>query len=238
MKKEDIIFEWEEIQIATDIDFHDFRLLGHRNGTTQVIKANMSENCLICHCCQGMNYSTAEIQLQLERRPDYFYSILFTPLLVASLICLSTAWSPPDQRLPVLLTCNMFLLTYKIWFRATQLPPTPGPVLAVDYIDICWTVCLLSLLNHLLVQGLSRSSTTTNTRHLEAFSLDDGTESNQLRAPGFTICGLFYHWEKLEWIVQKLTLPLLFLVCQIGFWCRVAAIVSDKEGLVPFNNKV
>ena len=169
----------------------------------------------------------------MVREAGYYYSILFTPLLVVSLLCLSAGWTPPQQRLPVLLTTNMFLLTYKIWFRATQLPPTPGSVLAVDYIDLCWTVCLLSLISHIVVQWCGGgAATTTIPRHQDAFSMDHADGGSQLINPGCMVCGSFHSQNKVEVVLLRWTLPLLFLVCQVGFWCRVAAISEDTQGLV------
>ena len=178
-----------------------------------------------------MKYSTAVVEIKLRRMTDYFYSILFTPLLVVSLLCLSAGWvRNSDQRILILLSSNLFLVTYKIWFRATQLPPVTGPVLAVDYIDICWTVCLLCLLHHLVNQWLSEGYTPLNPRHLEAFSMDDDPQTAQPRsAPVWRICG-----ETVTLIILKVTLPVIFLLCQVVFWCRVAAISTDLQGLIPF----
>ena len=227
LKQKDLVYNWKHVAINPSIDFHDFTLLGHRNSTST-----------------DANYTSAVVEISLVRKAGYYYSILFTPLLVVSLLCLSAGWSPPHQRLAVLLTSNIFLLTYKIWFRATQLPPTGGSVLAVDYIDICWTVCLLSLLSHSLVQwcgggGGRGPTTTTIPRHQEAFSLDhnpDGSQS-QLINPGCMIWGSFYSQSQVETVLVQWTLPLLFLVCQAGFWCRVAAISQDTEGLVPLTGQ-
>ena len=154
---------------------------------------------------------------------------------MVSLLCLSAGWSPAQQRLAVLLSSNLFLPTYKIWFRATQLPPSPESVLAVDYIDLCWTFCLLSLASHLVIQwwgGGEGSPALLAPRHQDAFSLEESPGQSQLINPGCVICGSFWHQSKVEAGLLRLALPLLFLVCQVVFWCRVAAISEDTEGLV------
>ena len=36
-REKDFRYQWQDIQLSKDIDFHDFKLLGHRNGTRVVV---------------------------------------------------------------------------------------------------------------------------------------------------------------------------------------------------------
>ena len=237
-RKKDIRYEWKNIGINPLIDFHDFKLQGYRNNTVNTDVSERVSGVFDANICfqfgifeKKISLMDARVEFSFVRKAGYYYSILFTPLLLLSLLCLSAGWSPPQQRQAVLLSSNLFLLTYKIWFRATQLPPTPESVLAVDYIDLCWTVCLLCLTCHLVVQWRT-GSTTVVPRHQEAFSLDESSGQAELVNPGCLVRGSFYHQSKVEFALLRVSLPLLFLVCQVGFWCRVAAITEDSGGLV------
>ena len=70
LKKTDLRYDWKDIVISPLIDFHDFRLLGHRNSTLT-----------------DSNFTSAVLEICVEREAGYYYSILFTQLLVVSLLC-------------------------------------------------------------------------------------------------------------------------------------------------------
>ena len=82
----------------------------------------------------------------LGRLTGHYYSLLFTPLLLVTCLALLAPWLLPQVLAPCLpLLLSLLVLVFKIWFRATQLPPVQGSSLATDYIDICLACCLLGL---------------------------------------------------------------------------------------------
>ena len=81
-------------------------------------------------------------EISVERDNGYYFSILFTPLFLVTVLTLITFWMDLDNKVTILLLSNMFMIVYKIWFRVTQLPPVSGSVLACDFIDTCLAVTL------------------------------------------------------------------------------------------------
>ena len=97
----------------------------------------------------------------------------------------------------------------------------------------CWWWQDIQLLLHLVLQWYSEGYTPINLRHQEAFSLDDSQEDVQPQPPSGWRTFVYRH-ETLSLVILKLTLPLIFVLCQVVFWCRVAAISTNLQGLVPF----
>ena len=50
------------------------------------------------------------------------------------------------------------------------------------------------------------------------------------------MCGSFYKQSQVELALLNWNLPLLALLCHFGFWCRLATISQDMEGLVTLTD--
>ena len=92
------------------------------------------------------NYSRVVATVGLRRLTGHYTSLLFTPLLLVTCLALLAPCllSPLATPAPLMLL-SLMVLVFKLWFRATQLPPVQGSTLATDYIDICLATCLLAL---------------------------------------------------------------------------------------------
>lgn len=102
-------------------------------------------NCVKVYLGTG-NYSRVVATVGLGRLTGHYYSLLFMPLLLVTCLVLLAPWLLPQVLAPWLpLLLSLLVLVFKIWFRATQLPPVQGSSLATDYIDICLACCLLGL---------------------------------------------------------------------------------------------
>ena len=114
------------------------------------------------------NYSRVVATVGLGRLTGHYYSLLFTPLLLVTCLALLAPWLLPQ----VLASC-LLVLVFKIWFRATQLPPVQGSSLATDYIDICLASCLLGL-GHGVVTWRMRTGRQRPDRTGDNFNMEEG----------------------------------------------------------------
>merc|ERR1712183_472135 len=91
-------------------------------------------------------YSRTSVDIQVERNSSFYFSMLFVPLFLVTCLSFISFWIDVKQRMFLILPANLFIITFKIWFRVTMLPPVSYSVCAIEYIDICLTITIFVLM--------------------------------------------------------------------------------------------
>jgi len=230
----DILYNWkdfaeelknyEAFKFSPEIGFYEFSLVGHKL-QTQLLIVN------------GKSYSRVWAEICLERDSGYYFSILFTPLFLVTILTLIIFWMNMDNKFIILLITNMFIIIYKIWFRVTQLPPIPGSVLACDFIDACLSVSLGCLGLHIAEEVFFNcNSSGYNRQETEAsniINMDQEISGTVNKSTGCRCFGIYIDRDRIH-VVLKILIPVVFIIVQVCFWLRVAAVDNSQPDFERF----
>jgi len=204
-------YKWKDLELSPDISFHDFTLAEKSN------KSNINRLGQ-----QNKAYSQVEAGFRLVRDPSFYFSILFTPLTLITVLALIILISPINGKLILLLIINIFMILYKIWFRSTQLPPVSGSILACDFIDICLATTFCCLIQQVLMSSISTNKPRHNILR-ENINMDESPTETVNGAGGCSVLGFYLDTSRID-LMTKLCIPAIFITMQIFFWIKVAAI--------------
>jgi len=219
-KKSDVHYGWlkegNSVHFASDLDIADLSFPPvHPVQYIRCIKLYTGEYCRVM------------IKIQVDRISGFYFSILFTPLFLTTILSFSTLWINSNHSLLFILLINLFTIIFKIWFRVTMLPPVGYSVCAVEYIDMCLAITLLVLLDNFIMSLMeSPNNPTTSTGIMEFENLNLTEDSNIQVSPqnspyfGQRCCGIYFNLNRIH-DVCKYFIPTLFIVFQICFWLRV-----------------
>ena len=116
------------------------------------------------------------IKLQVDRISGFYFSILFTPLFLTTILSFSSLWVNINHRLLFILLINLFTIIFKIWFRVSMLPPVSYSVCAIEYIDMCLTITLLVLVEIFFMSLMDISNNQTTSKDAMEFENINLTE--------------------------------------------------------------
>jgi len=225
----DVRFGWKlgshSVQLSPGLGFTDLSIVGHRQ--MEVVTS-----------LDTGDYSRLWIEIQVDRNSTFYFSILFVPLFLITIISFTTFWMDINQRLVFLLVLNISIIGYKLWFRVSMLPPVSYSVCAVEYIDMCLAITLLVLIENIAITSLRHSSPSTSACHVELENINMDEESNiQVLKPnsvhnGHKCFGIYFDHYRIDSIC-KFFIPVLFIFLQVCFWIHLATMEKQElEGII------
>jgi len=225
----DVCYGWQDgdnsVLLNPDSGFTDLTIAGHAQRENLV-------------SLSFANYSRVWIQIQVDRNSGFYFSILFTPLFMTTILSFSTFWVIINHRLLFILLINIFTIIFKVWFRVSMIPPVGYSVCAVEYIDMCLSITLLVLIETFIISFMESSNSTTSAGTLELENINLNEESNiqvlQRNSvhSGQRCCGVYYDLGRIHNIC-KFLIPTLFIIFQVCFWLRVTfQETMELEGIV------
>ena len=162
----DIVYGWndgeESVQMNPSLGFTDLTLVGHRQ--MQVLAK-----------LESGAYSRIWVEIQVDRKSEFFSSILFVPLFLTTMFSFLSLWIDVKQRLLFVLLVNFFTVAYKIWFRVYIAPPVSYSFIAIEYIDMCLCINILLLIETILFMRLNKTTNHSSSYgvELEKITLDE-----------------------------------------------------------------
>jgi len=229
----DIVYGWnddeESVQMNPSLGFTDLTLVGHRQ--MQVL-AKLETGA----------YSRIWVEIQVDRKSEFFSSILFVPLFLTTMFSFLSLWIDVKQRLLFVLLVNFFTVAYKIWFRVYIAPPVSYSFIAIEYIDMCLSINILLLIETILFMRLNNTTNHSSSYgvELEKITLDEEesniriVKQNEMMS-GKRFLGVYLDQDRVDHLA-KIFLPVLFIFCQICFWIYVATMEKHElEGIVKTN---
>jgi len=225
----DIQYDWKEgnksVLLSSELGFTDLNLVGHRQ-------------MLVLQTMGSGVYSRIWLDIQVDRNLAFYFSILFIPLMLVTLMSLISLWMPVSQRLILLLSTNLFIIGFKVWFRVSILPPVSYSVCAVEYIDMCLTITILLLIEYFVIIVLNNFNTEMPTGHMELDNINLDEESNirivktNATHSGCRLFGNYLDQSRID-CISKIVIPTLFLIFQICFWIHIASLGNQVlDGLI------
>ena len=146
----DIRLGWKEgnqsVTLGWGLGATDLQIVGHRQKEYFVGPTKYG------------NHSLVFIEIDVERRSGFYFSILFVPLFLITMISIAALWIDIKERIIFILMVNLFIIGFKVWFRVSMLPPVSYSVCAIEYIDMCLTITLLVLIEFIVITSLKSSN--------------------------------------------------------------------------------